>query len=304
MILDDSCLSSILTLLFIKGESYEEIKSFVFYLKNKAIKININSDVMDTCGTGGDNKNSFNFSTATSIVLSSFDVKIVKHGNRSITSKSGSFDVLESLGIKLFDSPLKVQRFFKKHGICFLFAPFFHPILAEVSHIRKSLFFRTIFNLLGPLLNPANPSYQIIGVSEERNLKTHSKCLKDLRVKKAWVVYNSNGYDELTTLSENKFIEVTKQGVSKVKILNPEKFGFKKCVENELRGGSADENAFLMKKVFEGETSAIRDNVVLNSAAGLVVSNKAKNIGEGIEMVKHNINNGLVIKKLNALIKG
>lgn len=302
--IDDSCLSSILTLLFIKGESYEEIKSFVFYLKNKAIKININSDVMDTCGTGGDNKNSFNFSTATSIVLSSFDVKIVKHGNRSITSKSGSFDVLESLGIKLFDSPLKVQRFFKKHGICFLFAPFFHPILAEVSHIRKSLFFRTIFNLLGPLLNPANPSYQIIGVSEERNLKTHSKCLKDLRVKKAWVVYNSNGYDELTTLSENKFIEVTKQGVSKVKILNPEKFGFKKCVENELRGGSADENAFLMKKVFEGETSAIRDNVVLNSAAGLVVSNKAKNIGEGIEMVKHNINNGLVIKKLNALIKG
>ena len=103
---------------------------------------------MDTCGTGGDNKNSFNFSTATSIVLSSFDVKIVKHGNRSVTSKSGSFDVLESLGIKLFDNPLKVQRFFKKHGICFLFAPFFHPILAEVSQIRKSLFFRTILTYL------------------------------------------------------------------------------------------------------------------------------------------------------------
>ena len=118
-----------------------KIKSFVFYLKNKAVKIRINGDIMDTCGTGGDNKNSFNFSTATSIVLSSFDVKIVKHGNRSVTSKSGSFDVLESLGIKLFDNPLKVQNFFKKHGICFLFAPFFHPILAEVSQIRKLLLF-------------------------------------------------------------------------------------------------------------------------------------------------------------------
>ena len=162
--INDACLSSILTLLFVKGESYEEIRSFVFYLKNKAAKIRINGDIMDTCGTGGDNKNSFNFSTATSIVLSSFDVKIVKHGNRSITSKSGSFDVLESLGIKLFDNPLKIQRFFEKHGICFLFAPFFHPILAEVSHVRKSLFFRTIFNLLGPLLNPTNPSFQIIDV--------------------------------------------------------------------------------------------------------------------------------------------
>ena len=259
---------------------------------------------MDTCGTGGDNKNSFNFSTATSIVLSSFDIKIVKHGNRSVTSKSGSFDVLESLGIKLFDNPLKVQRFFEKHGICFLFAPFFHPTLAEVSQVRKSLFFRTIFNLLGPLLNPTNPSFQIIGVSDENNLKTHSKCLKDLKVKKAWVVYNTNGYDELTTLSKNKFIEITKKGVSKVKILDPSKFGFKKCSEDDLRGGSANENAFLMKKVFEGETSPIRDNVVLNSAAGLLISNKAKNIREGIEMVNYNINNGLVIKKLNALLKG
>ena len=302
--IDDVCLSSILTLLFVKGESYEEIKSFVFYLKKKAAKIRINGDIMDTCGTGGDNKNSFNFSTATSIVLSSFGVKIVKHGNRSVTSKSGSFDVLESLGIKLFDNPLKIQRFFEKHGICFLFAPFFHPILAEVSQIRKSLFFRTIFNLLGPLLNPANPAFQIIGVSDEKNLKTHSKCLKDLKVKKAWVIHNTNGYDELTTLSKNKFIEITKKGISRIKILDPLKFGFKKCSEDDLRGGSANENAFLMKKVFEGETSPIRDNVVLNSAAGLLISNKAKNIREGIEMVNYNINNGLVIKKLNTLIKG
>ena len=125
-----------------------------------------------------------------------------------------------------------------------------------------------------------------------------------LKVKKAWVVYNTNGYDELTTLSKNKFIEITKKGVSKVKILDPLKFGFKKCSEDDLRGGSANENAFLMKKVFEGETSPIRDNVVLNSAAGLLISNKAKNIREGIEMVNYNINNGLVIKKLNALIKG
>ena len=150
--IDDVCLSSILTLLFVKGESYEEIKSFVFYLKKKATKIRINGDIMDTCGTGGDNKNSFNFSTATSIVLSSFDVKIVKHGNRSVTSKSGSFDVLESLGIKLFDNPLKVQRFLKTWNMFFI-CTIFSPNFSRSFSNKKITLFRTIFNLLGPLLN-------------------------------------------------------------------------------------------------------------------------------------------------------
>ena len=237
-------------------------------------------------------------------MLSSFNVKVVKHGNRSITSKSGSFDVIEALGIKLLDNPSTIKKYFEKNGICFLFAPFFHPILADVAPIRKSLFFRTIFNLLGPLLNPSTPQYQVIGVSNEKNLETHSKCLRDFNIKKAWVVHNFNGYDELTTVSKNKVVEINNNRISEIQIIDPKALGFKKHSEKELLGGNAEENAFVMKKVFQGETGPIKDNIVLNAAAGLVITNNASNIKEAIEMVYYNISNGIVIKKLNSLIKG
>ena len=144
----------ILTLMHQKGESFEEIYSFVKHLKSKSLKLKLKGNFIDTCGTGGDNKNSFNLSTATSILLSAFNIKIVKHGNRSVTSKSGSFDVLESLGVKIFSDPKKIEKFFLKNNICFLFAPHFHATLKNVADIRKAIPFRTIFNLLGPLLNP------------------------------------------------------------------------------------------------------------------------------------------------------
>jgi anthranilate phosphoribosyltransferase len=299
---DEVLLSSLLTLLYTKGETYDEIKAFVFYLKSKSNSFKINDQLMDTCGTGGDNKNSFNFSTATCIVLSSFDIKIAKHGNRSITSKSGSFDVLEALGIKLSSKINNVKSYYKKKGICFLFAPYFHPILINVSNVRKSLFFRTIFNLLGPLLNPVNLSYQLLGVSDEKNLNSHAKCLKDLKIKRGWVVHNMNGYDELTTTSKNKVLEIYNNNISRIKIIEPKDLGFKRDKEIDLKGGTAKENAFLMENAFKGETGPIRDNIVLNSAAGLVISEKAKNIKEAINMVNYNIDNGVVMKKLKSLV--
>ncbi len=299
---DDYQIVSLLSFLFKKGESFEEIYAFIKILRKKMNKISLTGSIMDTCGTGGDNKNSFNFSTATSIVLSACDVKIAKHGNRSITSKSGSFDVLESLGIKIDFNEKDTVKFFKKHGICFLFAPRYHSILKNVANIRKSLPFRTIFNLLGPLLNPVKLNYQLLGVSDEKNLETHAKCLATLNLKKAWVVFNTNGYDELTSTSSNLYIEIKNGIISKKMKLDPKEFGFKVRKENELRGGSAKENAFMMRRAFEGETGAIRDNIILNSAAGLLISENVKTLNQGIKLVESKIDNGLVLNKLSSLL--
>ena len=257
---------------------------------------------MDTCGTGGDKKGSFNLSTATSILLSTFDIKISKHGNRSVTSKSGSFDVLEALNIKIRKEQNHHKKNLEKHNICFLFAPYFHEILKNVADIRKSLPFRTIFNLLGPLLNPIDLKFQLMGVSDKINIETHARCLSKLNLKKAWVVNNEKGYDELTTTSKNYFIEIKKDKVSKINILEPQKLGFKIRKEDELKGGTPQENAFIMKRLFEGESGAIRDNVILNSAAGLMICNKAKHIEDGIKMASTNLDNGSGLKKLNDLV--
>lgn len=299
--LDDIQTALILTLLYQKGESFDEIFSFVKYLKNKSMKLKLKGNFIDTCGTGGDNKNSFNFSTATSILLSTFEIKIVKHGNRSVTSKSGSFDVLEALGIKIISDPKKIEKFFSKNNICFLFAPYFHTALKNVANIRKSIPFRTIFNLLGPLLNPVKLSYQLLGVSEEKNLITHAKCLKQLGIKKAWVVFNEKGYDELTTTSNNYFVEIKNGKLKQKKIINPRDLGFKIRNESELKGGTPKENAFLMRRLFDGETGAIRDNVVFNTAAALVVCEKVNSLKDGIELAKKNIDTGLAQKKLKLL---
>ncbi len=295
-------LSSILTLLHKKKESFEEIYAFINYLKKKCKKLNISGEFMDTCGTGGDNKGSFNFSTATSILLSTFNIKISKHGNRSITSKSGSFDVLESLGINISSELSNIKKNLKKNGICFLFAPNFHSSLKHVAEVRKSLPFKTIFNLLGPLLNPLKLHYQLLGVSNHENLITHAKCLSKMNLKKSWVVYGEKGYDELTTTSKNYIMEIKKNKISKVKILDPKEIGFKIRKESELKGGTPEENAFIMRRLFEGESGAIRDNVILNTAAGLIICEKAKNIKEGISKATMNIDNGLGLKKLNSLI--
>ena len=296
-------ISSILTLLYIKGERFDEIYSFVEYLKKKCVSIPIKGDLMDTCGTGGDNKNSFNFSTATSILLSACDVKIVKHGNRSVTSKSGSFDVLESLGIDINLNLKDQQKFFKKNNICFLFAPNFHSSLKLISPIRQRLPFRTIFNLLGPLLNPCKLKYQLLGVSNKQNLITHAKCLSKIKIKSAWVVFNLNGYDELTTTSPNIITEIKNGKIFKERKIHPNDLGFKVRNEEELHGGTGKENAYMMKRLFEGETGAIRDNVLLNTSAGLLICEKVKNLNEGIELATRIIDSGKALKKLEEIIK-
>ena len=295
-------ISSILSLLASKEETFDEIYGASLVLKNKAKRIKLPSGLIDTCGTGGDNKGSFNISTATAILSSACGLKVAKHGNKSITSKSGSSDILLALGINIDTSEKEILNIYKQCNICFLFAPNFHPSLRNVSEIRQTLPFKTIFNLLGPLLNPSKLSFQLLGVGQRNNLFTHSKCLAKNGLESAWVVNNDNGYDELTTTSSNTIIKVKNKKTSNPIKLLPQDLDFDVCNQQEICGGSPEENAYLMHRLFDGETGAIRDNVLLNTAACLMISEKVKNWREGIDLATKNIDNFSAKKKLEHII--
>ncbi len=296
-------ISSILSLMTAKGETFNEIYGALLVLSNKAKKIKLSSDLIDTCGTGGDNKGSFNISTATAILSSACGLNVAKHGNKSITSKSGSSDILLALGINIDLTRNEILKTYDKCNICFLFAPNFHPSLKNVSEIRQSLPFKTIFNLLGPLLNPTELSFQLLGVGEKKNLQTHSKCLAKYGIKSAWVVHSENGYDELTTTSSNTIIKVKNKKILSPIKLSPQDLGLSLCNQEEISGGTPEENAYLMHRLFDGETGAIRDNVLLNTAACLMISGKVKNMRDGLDLAAKHIDNFSAKKKLEHLIK-
>ncbi|MDC3091421.1 anthranilate phosphoribosyltransferase [Rickettsiales bacterium] len=301
--IDPISISSILSILSFRGESFDEIFGAINVLKEKAKKIHLDGDLIDTCGTGGDNKGSFNISTATAILASACGLSVAKHGNRSITSKSGSSDVLTALGINI-QNDNKIQKgYFKNNNICFLFAPFYHSSLKNVMDIRQKLPFKTIFNLLGPLLNPAKLKYQLLGVGEKKNLKTHSNCLSKMDLKSAWVVNSENGFDELTTTSPNFVYKIKDNKISKLYKIFPEEAGLNISNDSEIKGGTPDENAYIMKRLFEGETGAIRDNVLFNTSACLVISGKVKNLKEGVFYASKQIDNLNAKSKLDQLIK-
>lgn len=300
--IDPNLISCILTLFNYKGESYEEIFGAIKVLKERSKKIELSGDIIDTCGTGGDNKKSFNFSTATAILCSACGLKVAKHGNRAVTSKSGSMDILELLGININLSIEKQKIYFEDVGICFLNAPNFHSSLKSVAPIRKLLPFKTIFNLLGPLLNPSRLKYQLLGVGNKKNLDTHAKCLSKMNLKSSWVVHNMDGYDELTTTSPNIVVKVEKNKISNKIKITPEQAGLKYTNEKDLRGGSPKENAFILHRLFDGETSAIRENVLLNTSACLVMQKKVKNLKDGVLMASKFIDNFCAKKKLNEII--
>lgn len=293
--------ASLLTLLKIKNESFEEISAAVDVLYKKAKKIDLSTDLIDTCGTGGDNKNSFNISTATSILCAACGLKVAKHGNKSITSKSGSSDILDSLRINIRLTDKEQKQTLEKKNICFLFAPLYHESLKKISELRKLLPFKTIFNLIGPLLNPTKLDFQLLGVSSKLNLETHALCLKRKVMKSSWVVHNLDGYDELTTTSPNLVYKINGKKVFKNITITPEEAGLKYSKQEDLIGGTPDENAYLMKRLFEGETGSIRDNVLFNTAACLVITKKVKNLREGVKFAAKNIDNYSAKAKLESL---
>ncbi|AEF96370.1 anthranilate phosphoribosyltransferase [Methanotorris igneus] len=295
-------IASILTALRMKGETPVEIASFAKVMREFATKINPKVDkLVDTCGTGGDNLNTFNISTTVAFVVAGCGVAVAKHGNRSVSSKCGSADVLEALGVNLDLPPKKVEECIEKVGIGFLFAPLYHSAMKHALPVRKEIGIRTVFNVLGPLTNPANAEYQVVGVYDASLTEKIAEVLKLLGLKGAMVVHGS-GMDEITTTGETKISEL-KDGEIKTYTITPERFGLKRADIDELKGGDAKENANILKRILEGEEGAKRDIVLLNAAATLYVCGEAKSLEEGIKMAEKSIDSGKAMEKLEKLVE-
>lgn len=289
--------AALLVALKMKGESIEEISSFAKVMRKNAVRINPKVKMLvDTCGTGGDFFSTFNISTASAFVVAGAGISVAKHGNKSISSKCGSADVIEAFGGKML-LPLQVERCIEEIGIGFMFAPFFHPAMKNVAPIRKELGIRTVFNILGPLTNPANANVQLIGVYDPLLTEIIAQTLNLLGTEHALVVH-SEGMDEIG-LGKTKISEL-KNGKIENYILDASEFGF---VKNEIPRVNSDlESAEIIKNVLNGKKSGARDVVLLNSAAAIYVGGKAKNINEGIEIAKHSIDSGNAAEKLNQFI--
>ena len=286
-----------------KGVSMPEILEASKVLRKKSKKIKCGENILDTCGTGGDGKNTLNVSTATAILASACGVKVAKHGNKAVSSSSGSSDVLAKLGVNTLADIKNVKKCLNKINICFLMAPLYHSAMKNVANVRNNLKVKTIFNILGPLINPARADMQLVGVYDKKLLLPIAECLKKLGTKKAWVVCGDNGVDEIT-LSGKTFVIELKSNKLRSFIIDPVKIGFKKSPISKIKGKSSEYNAKEVLKLFNYKNfnPFYKDTVLLNTAACLVIANKAKNLNSGIVLANKNLANGNALQKLNKLI--
>jgi anthranilate phosphoribosyltransferase len=295
-------IGSFITALRIKGETTEEITGCARVMREKAERISPNVEYyIDTCGTGGDGTNTFNISTAVAFVAAAGDVTVAKHGNRSVSSRSGSADVLEVLGANIDISPIQVKECIEQVGIGFMYAPAFHKTMKYAAGPRKELGIRTVFNILGPLTNPANARGQLLGVFNEKLTEPVANVLLNLGVERAMVIHGMDGMDEITTTTTTKVSEVRNNEVINYEI-NPEKYGFKFASKEDLTGKDAQENAQIIMGIFNGDKGLKRDIVVLNSAAALYVGKVVSCIEEGIELAEEIIDSKKALKKLNEFL--
>jgi anthranilate phosphoribosyltransferase len=274
-----------------RGETIDEITAGAQVMRANALKVKVPTHVLDTCGTGGDGSGSYNISTAVALVAAACGAYVAKHGTLAQTSKSGSSDVLEALGVKLSLSPDALEHCINDVGIGFLFAPNHHSAMRHVAPIRKELAFRSIFNLLGPLSNPAGANRQLLGVFGKEWVKPLAHVLKKLGSERAWVVHGSDGMDELTTTGPSTVAELRKGEVSAFEV-TPEDAGLERAKPEDLVGGTPEENAAAMTALLDGAEGAYRDIVLLNTAAALIVCNKAESLKEGAEMAALAIDDG------------
>lgn len=295
--------SAYLTALAMKGETIEEITGSAEEMRNHCVRLLHDMDVLEIVGTGGDGANSFNISTTASLVIAAGGVPVAKHGNRAASSKSGAADVLEALGVDITIAPAKSTELLGKIGICFLFAQKYHLAMKFVGPVRKELGIRTIFNILGPLANPAGASMQVMGVYDEELVEPLAKVLSNLGVKSALVVYGMDKLDEISMSAETKVCEVRGESF-KTYTIKPEDFGFVRCDKDELVGGTPQENAEITRAVLSGtEKGAKRGAVVLNAGAGLYIAGKTATLEEGIRMAEELIDSGKAMQKLEQFIK-
>lgn len=295
-------IAALIIALRMKGETVEEISGMARAMKGKAQTIQPEvKDVLDTCGTGGDGACTFNISTATALVAAGVDVVVAKHGNRSVSSSCGSADVLEAMGVKIDLSPPQVECCLKEIGLAFLFAPTFHPAMKYAIKPRREVGVRTVFNILGPLTNPASASYQLLGVFNPQLTLPLAKALSRLGVKKALVVHGCGGLDELSTEGENLVAEMVQGEVREEKI-DPQKFGLKRCSKDLLKSSGVEESVQMMQEVLNGAEGPTREVVLFNTAAALLACEKASSWEEGLDLAANSIDSGMALKKLNELI--
>lgn len=294
-------MAAFLTALRIKGESVDEITGAALAMREFVKKINVDEDVvLDTCGTGGDIKHTFNISTVCAFIAAGCGLTVAKHGNRAVSSHCGSADLLEALGVNINIDENKVEQCLKDIGIGFLFAQSLHPAMRYAAPVRRELGVRTIFNLLGPLTNPAFATHQLLGVYDARLLKVMARVLGNLGVRHAMVVHGEDGLDEVTTTAVTQVCEFKNRKLRSYR-LNPADVGIKKARLKDLEGGNAGDNSGIAKGILQGEKGPKRDIALLNAGCAIYTADKAKSIREGIELAKDSIDSGRAWRKLEGL---
>ena len=300
---DRSLLGAFLTALRMKGETVGEISGAARVMRAKAEPLNIPVEgVVDTCGTGGDGADTFNISTTAAFVVAGAGIPVAKHGNRAVSSRSGSADVLKCLGVNIEADKTIVERCVEMAGIGFLFAPTLHKAMKHAADVRRELGFRTVFNLLGPLTNPAGVQAQVVGVFDSKWTSPLAQVLKNLGTRHAFVVHGEDGLDEITLTCNTKISELTSQKIIDYD-LDPTELGFEYCSEQDLKGGSAEDNATILRELLDGKGGPQRDIVLLNASAAIVAAGKAADFKSGVEVAKQSIDSGEARQKLKDLCR-
>lgn len=295
-------MSAFLTAMSMKGETIDEITACAAGMRKHCVRLLNDMELLEIVGTGGDRSNSFNISTTASIIVSAAGVPVAKHGNRAASSRSGAADCLEALGVKISLTPEQSREILDKINLCFLFAQNYHLSMKYVAPVRKELGIRTIFNILGPLTNPAGASMQLMGVYEEALIEPMARVLMNLGVKKGMVVYGQDCLDEIS-LSAPTTVGEFRNGTFRKYVITPEEFGFQRCKKEELQGGTPQENAAITRAILAGEQGPKRNAVVLNAAAGLMIGKDGLDLKAAICEIEQTIDSGKAAGQLERFVK-
>ena len=295
-------MSAYLTALSLKGETIDEITASAAGMRRHCIKLLHDMNVLEIVGTGGDGANSFNISTTASLVISAAGVPVAKHGNRAASSRCGAADVLEALGVNITLPPEKSAALLSEIGLCVLFAQNYHIAMKYVAPVRRELGIRTIFNILGPLANPAGANMEIMGVYDEALVEPLARVMANLGVKSGMVVFGQDGLDEISLSAPTSVCEV-RDGAFRSYVITPEDFGFSRCSKDDLQGGTPEENAFITRSILGGEKGPRRNAVVLNSAAALYAAGKCADLPAGVTMAEEILDSGKAGAQLESFIR-
>ena len=295
-------IAGLLVALSVRGQTIDEIAGAAKAMRDSCNKVKVPKNAIDIVGTGGDGKGTLNISTASALVVAGCGITVAKHGNRNLSSLSGAADVLTECGVNIKISPNEVETIINRIGIGFMMAPIHHPAMKNVMPTRQALGVRTIFNILGPLTNPANVKFQLTGAYDKALLRPMAETLRKLGTKKAWLVYGLDGTDEISISGESYIVEISGSKITEF-MIHPRDANLNTRNFKELMGGSPSENKLALFKLLEGEKSAYRDSVILNSAAAILIAGRASNLSEGAELASESIDSGAARTKLKKLIK-